>query len=544
MGIDRNEGGSGGARVPDSLDADALDLVAQALDRDADDVNRALQIVRQFLSERELVVYGGLGLDYALRLKGDQIYPDDERPDYDMLSPRNVDDAYDLAERLHAAGLPRVEAKRALHVQTMRVWVNFVSVADISFVPAAAYALIPTLRYGPPGEPPVRVVHPHWQFMDQHQAFCFPFRDPPREPVFHRFGKDLRRYNRLYSHYPLDGEDGADEGAGGATGGAAKAAAEGAEGADRAGARLPVLPGRTALHGEAARCLLARMGEVAAGAAPAPLAGCDAGAGVVSVPAPAGWDGGAYALAACEADGGAEVLRLLGYEPAGRYRPFLDVMPPVVVGRRAAGSDPAHPPVLLLFNHPARLLAAVTLEVAVGGARRPLRVASPQYLLMHYLFGYHVLQRGGGGGTVFDRYPPRPDAAACRRAYCEVRRQVAAGYAAVMARAAGLPDGQKAALLDATPFGLTTQVLGDKNYGESQLIIAARDAMSARRPPADPVLRALVPGGSEVGRLPRRYAPAAGKPRPTFDYGALEWFRWDGGEVGGEEAAETRQAAT
>ena len=70
-----------------------FELVAEKRDVDGALLDRALEIVRAFIVERGLVLYGGTAIDRALRLKGSKLYPDEERPDYDVYSPRNVDDA-------------------------------------------------------------------------------------------------------------------------------------------------------------------------------------------------------------------------------------------------------------------------------------------------------------------------------------------------------------------------------------------------------------------------------------------------------------------
>jgi hypothetical protein len=90
-----------------------------------------------------------------------------------------------------------------------------------------------------------------------------------------------------------------------------------------------------------------------------------------------------------------------------------------------------------------------------------------------------------------------------------------------------------AKLINASPFGLTTQVLGEINFGESQLVIAAGDVRSAKVQPYDPALRALLPPDSELSKKPQRYNPANMNKRPTINYD-LSWFRWDGGVESGE----------
>lgn len=161
-------------------------------------IDRALSVVEKYLIKRKLILYGGRAIDFALRLLGQHLYSDAVLPDYDFYSPDNVGDAYALAQELHALGLPNVSVVTALHVQTMRVRVDFETVADVSYMPPVVFERVATLSYQN-----MRFLHPHWIRMDQHLAFCFPFNGFPREDVFHRFEKDLTRFNLLAEAYPF-----------------------------------------------------------------------------------------------------------------------------------------------------------------------------------------------------------------------------------------------------------------------------------------------------------------------------------------------------
>ena len=92
--------------ISDQLSTTAKDheVVAQKRDTDVAMTDRALKIVREFIVERQLILYGGQAIDYSLRLKGSGIYPEHQTPDFDFFSPRSVDDAYDLAERFNKEG--------------------------------------------------------------------------------------------------------------------------------------------------------------------------------------------------------------------------------------------------------------------------------------------------------------------------------------------------------------------------------------------------------------------------------------------------------
>lgn len=515
--------------VPAALSEDAMEVVAQGLDSDGEMVDRALEVVRQFIADRGMTLYGGLGLDFSLKLRGGRIYPDGERPDYDALSPRNVDDAYELADILHGRGFPRVRAIPALHIQTMRVQVDFAVVADLSFAPAAVLAAMPTLVFDADGGPAIRVIHPHWQYMDQHLAFCFPFRDPPREPVFHRFGKDVARFNLLHARYPLP-----------------EAAPAAGSDAGRAVVALP-LDDECALHGEAGRALLRRALAAAEGeitpAAAAGLATHEAGGRrFVHIEVAAARAGFAACLVTCAAEPAA-VLARLGYRLAGRHNPLMDVLPEVLVGeladaeggeaaaggpgaKKGAGGSPPRPPAkLLLFCLPGRLLASTRFcELDFPGGPALVRFTSPQCLLLHYLMGYHAVNSEKSEaplGTALQGLGL--DADAFLAGYHDVLGMVNRGAG----RLGEAVFAKKPQVANATPFALTTDVLGSDNYGERQLLSIAKDAQSTKQAPKG-IPAALIPPASEINRVPWGYEPARKRPKPAFEYAKSPWFRWDG----------------
>lgn len=158
----------------------------------------ALSEVEKFIAERKRLLVGGMMIDLALKKKGDRLYPDDELPDYDFVSPDFHRDAYDIGKRLHALGMPNVDCINGMHSATMRVRVNFMPVADITYVPQNIYDKIPFIPSGR-----LRLVHPHFQMMDQHSAMNRPF---SHGNVGFRWKKDMERFDMLYTHYPVEGK--------------------------------------------------------------------------------------------------------------------------------------------------------------------------------------------------------------------------------------------------------------------------------------------------------------------------------------------------
>jgi len=178
--------------------ASAAERIALQRDAETPRVGPALVVVRKFVEERGLVLLGGQAIDYALRLKGKELYPPGNRPDYDFFSPDSVKDAYDLAELLRRGGFANVSAIRAIHIQTMRVGTDFIYVGDVGYAPPVVLDRIPTLVYEG-----VRLVHPDYQRCDMHLGLSFPLENPPRVTIDHRFAKDLKRLRMLEDAYPM-----------------------------------------------------------------------------------------------------------------------------------------------------------------------------------------------------------------------------------------------------------------------------------------------------------------------------------------------------
>ena len=167
-------------------------------DKFTEDTMIALGLVKKYIVKHKLLIVGGMAIDFALRLKGTKLYEDDVLPDYDFYSPNYNTDAYHIAEKLKKAGLENISVINANHVSTMRVRVNYTVVADVTYMPKSIYDHLPFIVYRD-----IRIIHPHYQMIDQHRALSYPYENPPWEVITHRWKKDATRYNMLYEYYPL-----------------------------------------------------------------------------------------------------------------------------------------------------------------------------------------------------------------------------------------------------------------------------------------------------------------------------------------------------
>lgn len=623
------EGGAGDA-VAAYVEArgDRLKALARARLAGAPRMLQAAEAVRGFVAERRRILYGGQAIDYALRLRGGGLYSGQQLPDYDFFSDDSVGDAYDLADRLHAAGFGEVRVIGAVHAQTMRVGVEFDFVADVSYVPPAAYAQIATLEYEG-----MRIVHPDYQRMDVHLSFSFPLENPPRENVFHRFAKDLARFGLLAEAYPIHagapvvvppgpaggalasdvpafinagsarGAEGAksDAPASDAPAGdvpAGDVPASGAPASDTPAGEAPPMvlawaessvycvagdatelaTAPYAFHGFAAYgLLLAALDGLLAGAAAAGGAGLDA-AGLAA--RRAALPPGAVAF---HAHGGRVYLELGATAPAGAAPPprlelATDRAPEVVRRLRALQGADALPPrgsgtpstrgasaplsgvrrvavsrgtaasLQIQTRRPYGDLRPTAYEfsldaadagggvavydvlnrlLAVGRLQAPgledvaVRLVSPHYLLLYFLFEANVTLPAPAGGAP----PPSTEAAA------DARRRGLAYYAATLDLLdladevmAAMDDGspEYGRLFAASPFHLPVETLGRHNRSEAYIVNHAAAARTIAA--AAPIVAEPEP---EYPR-PRLYTPARQERPPPFNYASNPAFERDG----------------
>lgn len=95
-----------------------------------------LEIVKDFIKEKGLKLYGGLALNEHLKKYKKGFYESYEFPDYDVFSPDAWNHAKELADRLHKLGYQYVEAKGSVlnndSHQTYKVGVDMIYILDLT----------------------------------------------------------------------------------------------------------------------------------------------------------------------------------------------------------------------------------------------------------------------------------------------------------------------------------------------------------------------------------------------------------------------------
>ena len=158
------------------------------------EIKQIIEIVEQFLRKKKLICYGGTAINNILP-KQDQFYNKDiEIPDYDFYSSNALNDSKELVDIYISSGFQEVEAKSGQHHGTYKVFVNFIPVADITFIPKELFNAIKSESIKIAG---ILYSPPNLLRMNMYLELSRPAGD------ISRWEKVLKRLILLNKHYPL-----------------------------------------------------------------------------------------------------------------------------------------------------------------------------------------------------------------------------------------------------------------------------------------------------------------------------------------------------
>lgn len=171
----------------------AEEQAARSLTR-SEEVQKIIRIVERFLRKKKLVCYGGTAINNILPAN-DQFYNKEiEIPDYDFFSANALDDAKELADIYLSEGYRDIEAKSGVHHGTYKVFVNFIPVADITFIPKELFKAIQQKGIKING---IYYAPPDYLRMAMYLELSRPKGDVSR------WEKVLKRLTLLNKHYPM-----------------------------------------------------------------------------------------------------------------------------------------------------------------------------------------------------------------------------------------------------------------------------------------------------------------------------------------------------
>lgn len=165
-----------------------------------DKLKKCLNIVSKYIIDNKLLIVGGMSIDFALRLKNSFLYNSNyEIPDYDIISPNNIEHANNIGKLLCAEGIQNIAIIPAVHKTTVRVQLLGYTVFDSTFISETIYSKIPYMKYKD-----YIFIDPVYQTIDQYSSLSFLWEiTGPSFNIINRFKKDVERKNKLNNLYTL-----------------------------------------------------------------------------------------------------------------------------------------------------------------------------------------------------------------------------------------------------------------------------------------------------------------------------------------------------
>ena len=160
----------------------------------SDEVQKIIEIVEEFIRHKKLICYGGTAINNILPEEERFYNKDIEIPDYDFFSQNALNDAKELTDIYYKKGFLDVEAKSAQHHGTYKVFVNYIPVADITFIPNEIYNILKKDTISIDG---ILYAPPNFLRMSMYLELSRPAGDTSR------WEKILKRLMLLNKNYPI-----------------------------------------------------------------------------------------------------------------------------------------------------------------------------------------------------------------------------------------------------------------------------------------------------------------------------------------------------
>jgi Poly(A) polymerase catalytic subunit len=107
-----------------------------------DQVLLSVSVVERFLKKKHRICYGGQAINAYLPAKYKFYDPESSIPDYDFFTPSHEADIEEITTALIKAGFEEISVREGMHEGTLKIYVNFIPVADLTAVDPKLYRLL------------------------------------------------------------------------------------------------------------------------------------------------------------------------------------------------------------------------------------------------------------------------------------------------------------------------------------------------------------------------------------------------------------------
>ena len=163
----------------------------------SDDVKKMIMLLENFLRNNKSLCYGGTAINAILPEQYKFYDKNIDVPDYDFFTPYPIEYSKKIADLYYNNGYKEVEAKSSIHSGTFKIFVNFLPIADITYMDETIFnnlhkrsIKINAISYCPP----------NFLRMGMYQELSRPMGDVSR------WEKILKRLILLNKNFPLRGK--------------------------------------------------------------------------------------------------------------------------------------------------------------------------------------------------------------------------------------------------------------------------------------------------------------------------------------------------
>ena len=112
-----------------------------------DNILRAIEVVEEFLRKKHRLCYGGQAINAHLPAKYKFYDPEYSIPDYDFFTPSPEADITLIIKDLRKAGFTDIAAREGMHEGTIKIYVEYIPVADITQIDPKLYRILSKREY-------------------------------------------------------------------------------------------------------------------------------------------------------------------------------------------------------------------------------------------------------------------------------------------------------------------------------------------------------------------------------------------------------------
>lgn len=106
------------------------------------EILRAIAVVEEFLRKKHRLCYGGQAINAHMPRRYKIYDPEKSVPDYDFFTPDQAGDIALLTRAMRRAGFTEISAREGIHEGTIKFYVNYNPVADVTAIDPALYKVL------------------------------------------------------------------------------------------------------------------------------------------------------------------------------------------------------------------------------------------------------------------------------------------------------------------------------------------------------------------------------------------------------------------